>query len=97
MLIKRSDMPTWGKFDIISLQVDAVDGLQAQKPKVVGKRLQPKSTMPSFIRIKPQPKKAKLEVPVAVTSKQQDPAEEVAQKSTILGLVSYSDESDDED
>lgn len=77
--------------DIVSSQFDVLDGLQAQKPKVVGKRLQPKSMMPSFIRIKPQPKKAKLEVP-----KQQDPAEEAVQKSTILGLVSYSDESDDE-
>lgn len=91
MLVKRSDVPTWGKLDIVSSQFDVLDGLQAQKPKVVGKRLQPKSMMPSFIRIKPQPKKAKLEVP-----KQQDPAEEAVQKSTILGLVSYSDESDDE-
>lgn len=66
--------------------------LQALKPSLTGKRPQPKVS----IKIKSQPKKARLESSPASAPEQNVPAVEKVGDSNCLGLVAYSDESDDE-
>jgi len=70
---------------------------EAVKPSLTGKRPQPKPALSVSIKIKSQPKKARLESPPAIAEqKEQNVSTEKEGDSNFLGLVAYSDESDEE-
>lgn len=71
--------------------------VQALKPSLTGKRPQPKPALSVSIKIKPQPKKARLQSPPASPKEQVVAATgKLGDSNNGLGLVAYSDESDDE-
>lgn len=70
---------------------------EALKPSLTGKRPQPKPALSVSIKIKPQPKKARLQSPPASPKEQVVAATgKLGDSNNGLGLVAYSDESDDE-
>ena len=70
--------------------------VSAQKPSLTGKRPQPKLAVAVAVKIKSQPKKARLESPPSAQKEQNVSASEKVEESNSFGLVAYSDESDDE-
>ena len=68
----------------------------AQKPSLIGKRPQSKLSVAVSVKTKSQPKKARLESPPSAQKEQNVSANETVKESNCLGLVAYSDESDDE-
>lgn len=83
--------------NVVRCKIGFVSVVCAQKPSLIGKRPQPKLALAVSVKIKSQPKKARLESPPAIAQKEQNvSADEKAEESNCLGLVAYSDESDDE-
>lgn len=72
-----------------------LDSVQPQLDTRKIKRSQLKPAVPSFIKIKPQSKKAKKEETLTTKPEQQVVLAE--EKIRGVGLVSYSDESDDDE